>query len=109
MWLFRMVSIGVVALGSVLTGHQYVYAQKKPASKPATIAPAEKLDAGWERIDSRLVFLMVRLANVEGGLEAIDKEESQKRSAGDPAWRSQASGKGQRKDGPKRWRSHEVV
>lgn len=34
---------------------------------------AEKLAEGWERIDDRLVFLMVRLASTETSLEAIDK------------------------------------
>jgi uncharacterized protein (TIGR03067 family) len=45
-------------------------AQKKPS---ATIVPAEKLPEGWEEIDQRLLFLMVRLANVEASLDAIEK------------------------------------
>jgi hypothetical protein len=44
--------------------------KKKP--KP-TIAPAEKLAEGWDEIDERLVFLMVRLANVEASLDAVEK------------------------------------
>jgi hypothetical protein len=41
--------------------------------KPTAIAPAEKLPEGWEEIDQRLVFLMVRLANVEASLDAVEK------------------------------------
>jgi len=36
------------------------------------IAPAEALADGWEEIDQRLLFLMVRLVDVEANLEAID-------------------------------------
>ena len=36
------------------------------------ILPAEKLPEGWDEIDQRLVFLMVRLANVEASLDAIE-------------------------------------
>jgi hypothetical protein len=35
--------------------------------------PAEKLPEGWDEIDQRLIFLMVRLANVEATLDAIDQ------------------------------------
>lgn len=35
--------------------------------------PAEKLVEGWDEIDQRLLFLMVRLANVETTLEAINR------------------------------------
>ena len=35
--------------------------------------PAEKLPEGWDEIDQRLIFLMIRLANVEATLEAIEK------------------------------------
>jgi uncharacterized protein (TIGR03067 family) len=41
--------------------------------QPGAIAPAEKLAEGWEEIDQRLVFLMVRLANVETSLDAVEK------------------------------------
>lgn len=41
-------------------------------AKPPLV-PAEKLAEGWERIDDRLIFLMVRLASTEASLEAIDK------------------------------------
>ena len=37
------------------------------------IAPAEALAEGWDEIDQRLIFLMIRLANVEASLEAIEK------------------------------------
>jgi hypothetical protein len=46
------------------------FGQKK---KPTAIAPAEKLPEGWEEIDQRLLFLMVRLANVETSLDAIER------------------------------------
>ena len=42
------------------------------------MAPAEKLGEGWEEIDPRLVFLMMRLANVEATLEAIEKATEKK-------------------------------
>jgi hypothetical protein len=35
--------------------------------------PAEKLPEGWDEIDQRLIFLMVRLADVEARLEAIQQ------------------------------------
>lgn len=35
--------------------------------------PAEPLTDGWDEIDPRLIFLMVRLANVETSLEVIDQ------------------------------------
>ena len=34
--------------------------------------PAERLSEGWDEIDQRLIFLMVRLANVEASLDAIE-------------------------------------
>jgi hypothetical protein len=36
------------------------------------LIPAENLPEGWDEIDQRLVFLMVRLANVEASLDAIE-------------------------------------
>lgn len=53
----------------------FVQAQdkKKDADKKAPIAPAEKLAEGWDEIDERLIFLMVRLANTETSLEAVEK------------------------------------
>jgi len=44
-----------------------------PAQSKTSIAPAEKLPDGWDEIDQRLVFLMVRLANTETSLEAVEK------------------------------------
>ena len=40
--------------------------------KRTPLIPAEPLLEGWDEIDQRLVFLMVRLANVEGSLEAVE-------------------------------------
>ncbi|WP_417737021.1 hypothetical protein [Rosistilla oblonga] len=42
------------------------------AQESDPFAPAEKLADGWEQIDQRLVFLMVRLVDVEANLEAVD-------------------------------------
>lgn len=43
------------------------------AQQPAAIAPAQPLQDGkWEEIDQRLLFLMVRLANVEASLDAVE-------------------------------------
>lgn len=40
---------------------------------PGPIAPAEKpVDGKWEEIDQRLIFLMVRLANLEASLDAVE-------------------------------------
>jgi hypothetical protein len=47
--------------------------KKKDPDKKAPIAPAEKLEEGWDEIDERLIFLMVRLANTETSLEAVEK------------------------------------
>jgi|688.fasta_scaffold93098_2 hypothetical protein len=41
-------------------------------SRASMISP-EKLPEGWDEIDQRLVFLMVRLASVEASLEAIQQ------------------------------------
>lgn len=50
-----------------------------------TISPAEAVkDGTWEEMDQRLVFLMVRLANVETSLDAVEKaigKSNTKRSA----------------------------
>jgi Lectin C-type domain len=58
------------AIGCSLFLPSFAQAQSKPT---ATIAPAEKLPEGWEEIDQRLLFLMVRLANVEASLDAVEK------------------------------------
>ena len=42
------------------------------AAQHALIAPAEKIAEGWDKMDDRLIFLMVRLASTEASLEAID-------------------------------------
>ena len=65
----RHVFLTLVLVAS-LTHPGITQAQKKPG---AAIVPAEKLPEGWEEIDQRLVFLMVRLANVETSLDAIEK------------------------------------
>ena len=57
---FLILAVSVTALFS-----SFVHGQDKKdaADKKPTIAPAEKLVEGWEEIDERLIFLMVRLAN----------------------------------------------
>ena len=62
--------LGMVALLGLLLCCESSLAQEK---KPAAIVPAEKLPEGWDEIDQRLVFLMVKLANVETSLEAVEK------------------------------------
>lgn len=42
------------------------------AAQRSAILPAETLAEGWDEIDDRLIFLMVRLASTEASLEAID-------------------------------------
>jgi hypothetical protein len=64
-----MLLVGFVAVFPVVSERAFAQKQKKPAS----IAPAEPLKPGWEEIDKRLVFLMVRLANVEASLDAVEK------------------------------------
>lgn len=85
---------------------QIAQAQQK---KPGPIAPAEKLDNGWEEIDQRLVFLMVRLANTETSLDAINKvidsssrKKSMKSGEGKRAGR-QNEEMDRRGGGPVRW------
>ncbi len=67
---FTLVIAAVVASLGVAQDKKDVPADKK---KAAPIAPAEKVADGWEEIDERLVFLMVRLANTETSLEAVEK------------------------------------
>src|SRR5438552_631231 len=64
----RVISAVIVGFLLVSYGHEPVYAQK---AAPAKAAGA--LKDGWEEIDDRLIFLMVRLANVEASLEAVEK------------------------------------
>ncbi|MCX7408693.1 MAG: hypothetical protein NTZ32_11490 [Planctomycetales bacterium] len=69
----RLFLMGVIGLTLTL-GQIALTQEKKPApKKPAPIAPAEKLEEGWDEIDDRLIFLMVRLANTEASLEAVEK------------------------------------
>lgn len=73
MGIARLLLVGTVAF--FLWASQVALPQeKKPApKKPAPIAPAEKQADGWDEIDERPVFLMVRLANTETTLEAVEK------------------------------------
>ncbi|MCA9124947.1 MAG: hypothetical protein H6822_06580 [Planctomycetaceae bacterium] len=51
-----------------------ISAVTKVVANHTPIAPAEKLEEGWETIDERLLFLMVRLASTEASLDAIEAE-----------------------------------
>ncbi len=86
------------ALGST------VYAQQ---SDP--FAPAQSLEDGWERMDERLIFLMVRLVDVEANLDAVDaaiaKAGGRAASARSAANRAEAGSDrmDRRAGGPVRW------
>ena len=73
------------------------------------MAPAERLGEGWEEIDQRLLFLMVRLVDVEANLDAIDKAMGKSRAragiASAQASRAQAGNDrmDRRAGGPVRW------
>lgn len=64
----------IVSLASLVLG-QAMLAQdkKKDSEKKVPIAPAEAAKEGWDEIDQRLIFLMIRLANTETSLEAVEK------------------------------------
>ena len=73
------------------------------------MAPAETLSEGWEEIDQRLLFLMVRLVDVEANLDATDKAmgKSNVRAGIASAQASRAQAGNDRMDrragGPVRW------
>ena len=68
-----IVSTGIITLFFTQSPIAQVQEKKEPTKKSSTIAPAEKLPPGWDEVDQRLIFLMVRLANTETSLEAIEK------------------------------------
>jgi hypothetical protein len=60
---------GIVGAAMAVVGQCSALAQQKPGP----IAPAEALkDGQWEEIDQRFLFLMVRLANLEASLDAVE-------------------------------------
>jgi hypothetical protein len=65
--------VWVAAIGLSAWQVQDVSAQEQKKPPKASVAPAEKLADGWEEIDQRLIFLMVRLANTEASLEAVEQ------------------------------------
>ena len=69
----RQFLILTAALFALLFSFVQAQDKKKEADKKAPIAPAEELAEGWDEIDERLIFLMVRLANTETSLEAVEK------------------------------------
>ncbi len=66
----RCCALCTVTLIAILLLPRFIQAQQK---KPGPIVPAATLSEGWEEIDERLVFLVVRLANTETSLEAVEK------------------------------------
>lgn len=79
------------------------------AQESNPFAPAESLQDGWEQIDQRLIFLMIRLVDVEANLEAIEKSigktTARKSVATGQANRAEAGNNrmDQRAGGPVRW------
>lgn len=79
------------------------------AQESDPFAPAQRLSEGWEEIDQRLIFLMVRLADVEANLDAIDQAMGKNRSraavATSQANRAEAGNErmDRRAGGPVRW------
>lgn len=67
-----IVAVSTLGFG-LLVGEAQEKKKDAAAEKKATIAPAEAVKDGWEQIDERLVFLMIRLANTETSLEAVEK------------------------------------
>lgn len=74
-WFRRLLTVSV----TLLTLGCIAFAQDKKKDAPAEkkkaapIAPAEAVQEGWDEIDQRLIFLMIRLANTESSLEAVEK------------------------------------
>ncbi len=91
-----------VLLGVALSNS--VFAQQ---SDP--FAPAQPLADGWEKMDERLIFLMVRLVDVEANLDAVDaaiaKSGGRAASARSAANRAEAGSDrmDRRAGGPVRW------
>ena len=104
--LIVMVSCGALWLS---LGHAQDKKKDVPADKKAPLAPAEAAKDGWDEIDQRLIFLMVRLANTETSLEAVEKAiavSSRKQSvkAGDAKRAIGANEKmDQKGGGPMKW------
>lgn len=105
MHILRTLLIGIVVISPMMTKQAHAQKQKKPSS----IAPAEPLKDGWEEIDKRLIFLMVRLANVEASLDAVEKRvgSGTRRQATRVGEAKEAEGKNERMDrkggGPVKW------
>ncbi len=79
------------------------------AQESDPFAPAKPLAGGWEKMDERLVFLMVRLADVEANLEAVDQaiQKNQLKAGAARGNANRAEGNNDRMDrnagGPVRW------
>lgn len=92
----------IAALFSLSLGG-FVLAQSDP------FAPAQPLADGWEKMDERLIFLMVRLVDVEANLDAVDaaiaKSGGRAASAKSAANRAEAGSDrmDRRAGGPVRW------
>ncbi len=79
------------------------------AQQSDPFAPAQPLADGWEKMDERLIFLMVRLVDVEANLDAVDaaiaKSGGRAASARSAANRAEAGSDrmDRRAGGPVRW------
>ena len=82
MVLYRYSAFTLIATLCLSTSGQLAHCQQKPGA----IAPAEKpMDGKWEEIDQRLIFLLVRIANLEASLDAVENTlEAAKQPAGMP-------------------------
>ena len=105
----RQFLIVTAALFALLFSFVQAQDKKKEADKKAPIAPAEKLAEGWDEIDERLIFLMVRLANTETSLEAVEKTiaASSRKASAKTGDAKRAIGENEKMDrkggGPMKW------
>ncbi|NBT35922.1 MAG: hypothetical protein EBT03_10380 [Betaproteobacteria bacterium] len=67
----KITTAGCVIAVLVMVFACTAYSQDK-ADEKKPIAPAGKLEEGWDQIDERLVFLFTRLATLEASLDAVD-------------------------------------
>ena len=68
-----IVSVTLLSLGYIAFAQDKKKDAPADKKKAAPIAPAEAVQEGWDEIDQRLIFLMIRLANTESSLEAVEK------------------------------------
>jgi hypothetical protein len=99
----------ILALPIVIVSFAAPLPTANAQQKSAPIAPATALKDGWDEIDQRLVFLMVRLANTETSLDAVEKAlgittRQEKLSQGDAKRAEQGNERMDRQGGgPVKW------